>query len=374
MGKPVIALVVATLTCGSASAYLWHELRDERAQTQRLEARVVELEKAAQAGPVAVEQLSSGTVEPAPAPEPTAESKPTPSRNASVAMIAPATSATFALAGPNARNGRMDPEMRRRMQESFEQQRAMLKDPEYRELMRSQQKIGMKRMYGDMEVMLGLTKEEADRVVDVLAEQQLRAMEQRPVMMPMEGSQPDQAAIREQQRVFEENRRKNEAELAAVLGPKYSEWQEYQQSMWSRSQVMRLRETLSGTDEPLRQDQIKPLVQAMAREQQQMQTNTARAQYPNGFSTPDAQMRMQEEWLERTAQSHERIRNSVSSLLTPAQLQQLQDQQDQERKMQEISMRMQRARAAEAQARGEDPMAPMVEAQLGVATGPMIAR
>jgi hypothetical protein len=252
----------------------------------------------------------------------------------------------------------MDPDMRRRMQENFEQQRKMLQDPEYRELMRSQQKMGMKHMYGDMESMLGLSREEAQRVLDVLAEQQLRSMEQRPLMPPMDGSAPDQAAMREQQRYFAEMKRKNDAELAAALGPKYSEWQEYQQNTWSRSQVTRLRESLAGSDEPLRQDQLKPLVQAMAREQQQIQMNSMRSQYPAGVAGPEAQMHMQEEWLERTAQSHERIRNAVSSLLTPSQLQQLQEQQDQERKMQELNLRMQRARLAEAAARGEDPNQP----------------
>jgi hypothetical protein len=263
----------------------------------------------------------------------------------------------IALAAPGGL--RADPEMRRRMQDNFEQQRKMLQDPEYRELMRSQQKMGLKHMYGDMESMLGLSREDAQRVLDVLAEQQLRSMEQqRPFMPSTDGSPPDQAAMREQQRYFAEMKRKNDAELAAALGPKYSEWQEYQQNMWSRSQVSRLRETLAGSDEPLRQDQLKPLVQAMAREQQQMQVSTMRAQYPTGFAGPEAQMRMQEEWLERTAQSQERIRNAVSSLLTPSQLQQLQEQQEQERKMQELNLRMQRARLAEAAARGEDTNQP----------------
>jgi hypothetical protein len=65
-----------------------------------------------------------------------------------------------------------------------------------------------------------------------------------------------------------------------------------------------------------------------------------------------AQARMAEEMLERTAQSHERIRNAVSGLLSPSQFEQLQRQQEQELKMQELSVRQQRARA-DAIARGE---------------------
>jgi hypothetical protein len=356
MSKPVIGLVVATLMCGTASAYLWKELRTARTEAQTLQTRIAELERVQVAPPLTHSESPRNELpEPEPASEPGAAIKPPATQasppQAAVFAAAP-TIATNALARPP---GRTDPEMRRRMQENFERQQAMLKDPEYRELMRAQQKMGMRRMYADMEMMMGLSKEEADRVRDVLAEQQLRSMEQRPFMAPFDGSPPDQAAIREQQRVFEELKRKNDAELQAALGPKYSDWQAYQNSMWSRSQVMHLREALVGSAEPLREDQLKPLVQALSREQQQLQTNTVRAQHPAGLAGPEAQLRMQEEWLERTAQSHERIRNAVSSLLTPTQMQQLQEQQDQERKMHELNLRMQRAQVAEAQARGEDP-------------------
>jgi hypothetical protein len=358
MRKSVIALAIATLTCGTASAYLWQELRTTREEALVLQTRIAELEQSS--------SMPSTRVEPgrleapsAPLPEPVAQSKSTVTKNApSGSFTAVPQAGMVAFASPGFNGPRMDPDMRRRMQENFEQQRKMLQDPEYRELMRSQQKMGMKHMYGDMESLLDLSREEAQRVLDVLAEQQLRSMEQRPLMAPMDGSPPDQAAMSEQQRNFAEMKRRNDAELAAVLGPKYSEWQDYQQNTWSRSQVTRLRESLAGSDEPLRQDQLKPLVQAMAREQQQIQQSSMRARYPVGFTGPEAQMRMQEEWLERTAQSHERIRNAVSSLLTPSQLQQLQEQQDQERKMQELNLRMQRARLAEAAARGEDPNQP----------------
>ena len=372
MSKSVIALVVTTLACGTASAYFWQELREERAQSEVLQARVAELEKTL-ATPLAVtadvQPFGPPSPEPAAAPEP----KPAAAKPVVAALGSTGAPATIAFTGPNMRNGgRMDPEMQRRMQESFERQRAMLKDPEYRELMRAQQKMGMRRMYGDMESMLGLSKEEAENVMDVLAEQQVRSMEQRPPM-GMEGTR-DPAAFREQQRGLEDMTRQNEKDLAAALGSKYGEWQEYQQSFWSRSQVMRLKESLSGSNDPLRQDQIKPLVQALAREQQQMQINTARAQrtqFPNGPPSSEAQLRAQEEWLDRTTQSHERIRNAVSSLLSSSQMQELQQQQDQERKMQELNLRMQRARAEEMRARGEDPSA---EAQFGLSTNAVIAR
>jgi hypothetical protein len=256
---------------------------------------------------------------------------------------------------PMTRFGPMDPETRKRMLESHEQQVRMLKDPEYRQLMRDQHKLSMQQHYADLESLVGLTKEEAEQVLDVLAEQSIRNMEQRPMFA--DGNPPNEADMQERRRAFEEQRRKNESEIAAVLGSKYGDWQQYQQNGWARSQVTNLRQALSTGNEPLRQDQIKPLVEAIAREQKQLLNfgpTPARPYPPQARPDAAAQARMAEEWLERTAQSHERIRAAVSGLLTPTQYEQLERQQQQELKMQELSVRQQRARA-EAQARGELP-------------------
>lgn len=245
--------------------------------------------------------------------------------------------------------------MRRRMAESHEQQARLLKDPEYRELMRAQHKLGLQQQYADLEPLLGLSQEASEQLLDVLAEQQIRNMEGRPMFADVDGTPPSEAELHERRRHFEEQRRKNEAEIAAVLGPKYGEWQEYQQNGWSRAQVMNLRQALSSTNEPLRQDQVKPLVEAIAREQKQMQMQTWSMRSVTATQgRPDAQTqaRMAEEFLERTAQSHERIRTAVSGLLTPTQYEQLERRQQQELKMQELSVRQQRARA-DAIARGE---------------------
>jgi hypothetical protein len=378
MGKFVVASIVATLACGSASAYLWNELRAEREQTQTLQARVAELERAhapAPAEQAAQQQFPPPLPERAPPGEPQATVKRPPEARLGASFTA--VNATGAPAAAlSMRGGQMDPEMRRRMQQSMDQQRRLLQDPEYRELMRQQQIDGMQHMYGDLELMLGLSHEEAARVLDVLADQQLRSMEQqRP--WAMDGSRPDEAAIREQQRVFAEMKRKNDAELAQVLGSKYSEWESYQQSMGARSQVTQLRQALATSDEPLRQDQIKPLVAAIAREQQAQMNATRARTFPGRFGDPEAQLRMQEEWAQQHVESQQRIRNSVSSLLTPAQMQRLEEQHERERRSLEMQVRMQRARMKEAEARGEDPnangmaiAAPVAGSQIGFVAGP----
>src|SRR5688572_29545811 len=77
MSKPVVGLVIATLMCGTASAYLWQELRTERAQAQTLQTRVAELERAQAAPPVTrIEQPPDKLPEPEPAAEPAAATPP----------------------------------------------------------------------------------------------------------------------------------------------------------------------------------------------------------------------------------------------------------------------------------------------------------
>ena len=86
---------------------------------------------------------------------------------------------------------------------------------------------------------------------------------------------------------------------------------------------------------------------------------------------------MQEEWAQQHVESQQRIRNSVSSLLTPAQMQRLEEQHERERRSLEMQVRMQRARMKEAEARGEDPnangmaiAAPVAGSQIGFVAGP----
>jgi hypothetical protein len=359
MSKWAIALTVATLACGSASAYLWQELRHEREQTAALQTQIVDLKRAVSAPTHATRP--SFTPQPVEATPPSLTVEHAPAKpKAAAARLATSPAPMFTANGVAMGGGRMDPQMRRRIQESHEQQARMLKDPDYRELMHSQQKMSMQRMYGDLEPLMGLSKEESERLLDILADQAIRVMEQPPMLPPTDGEPPDQNAVLEQQRRFQEQRRVTEAEIAAALGPKYNQWQEYQNNGWARSQVMQLRQTLSGTDEPIRLDQVKPLVEAIAREQPQMnrdlQALQTQAVQGRAFDA-QSQVRMAEEWLERTAQSQQRIRDAVTGLLTPTQSEQLQRQHDQNLKMQELNLKQQRARA-EAQARGELPPDP----------------
>ncbi|HEY8539512.1 MAG TPA: hypothetical protein VIL28_11645 [Steroidobacteraceae bacterium] len=343
MKTSVLVLGVATLASTIASAYFWQALRQERSQSVALQTRIAELE----------ERLIAAAAKPQ--PPAASEQPPAPTESSEAAELPPEQRQTVAafVERVDARPAQMDADTRRRfVEEARERQQRLLKDPEYRALMRDQQKLAMQRMYGDINLFLDLTPEEIDRLMDVLAEQALRNMEEPPMMVSLDGTQPSEAEMRERRRMVQERQRQNEAEIAAVLGDKYRDWQEYQRSGQSRSQIAQLRQTLSLTNEPLRQDQIKPLTEIMTRELQT--ASSRRMSSPRSMRDPQERVRMAEEMLERTAQAHQRILDAAAGLLSPAQLEQLRRQQEQQIKAQELALRQQRARA-EAQAGGDLP-------------------
>jgi hypothetical protein len=346
MSKPVIALIAMTLVSTAASAYFWEALRTERASTQRLEQRIAQLERPA-ARPNSTPAPSPVAPESDAAP-PVAAASPTQSQPAVARPMVRLGVQPFAIA-PSVQG--LDPNAQRRFQQAREQQRRMLENPEYRDLMRAQIKLSMHRMDADLEPLLGLTEDESDRLRDLLAEQQLRQMEQEPPPV-FDGSQVDESQQREFQERMQAAQRKNNDEVAALLGPKYADWQSYQKNSWSRIQVMQLREGLAQSGDPLRPEQIKPLVEVIAREQQQQQQTQMELMRSYGSHAPAA--RAQEQWLENTEQMNARIRAAASTVLSPTQLERLAARQDQELKMQQLQLQIQRARE-EAQARGELP-------------------
>jgi hypothetical protein len=347
MNKVLVALAMGAV---GTAVYCWSELSAEREQRMRLEARIAELERV-RTSPVATQ------------PEPHAAeatvAKPQPQN-----PFAARPSARARLTGEPTE--KKDPEDARRMlQAAREQQLRMLQDPEYRDAVRAQHRLNMQRAYADLALFMNLTDAETEQLLDLLSEQAMRSMEQRPRFGRM--GPPNEDDVREMQRAFEEQRKQNEAEIAALLGPKYTEWQQYQQDGWARAQVSNLRQALALSDEPLRTEQVKQLVDVIAREQQQL---APRAQGSSMGATgrPTAEMmaRWTEERIEQTKQAHERIRLAASSFLSASQYEQLRRQQEQEIKLQELHARQQRARA-EAQARGEiPPDPPMANALISV--------
>jgi hypothetical protein len=355
-----ILLLGSTLVFGSASAYFWQEQRAGEERNAALEARVKELESTLAATRQLPPPPLAATVEESPPPVDTssppakAPAAPQPKLAVSGSFGTVRGAANAFVAGPSAvfRSMRMD---------------KLMEDPEYRAAMRSQHRMMMASRYPELGEALRLQPEDVDKLMDLLTDQEMANMAGRPPFG--EDGQVDQAAMQEWSKKAQQRQRDNEAQLAGLLGDSgLQEWKDYQQTLGARMQVRQLRGILEGSSDPIRPDQVQPLVEAMAAEQQrvlQTQLRGVNSLAPGQRSvtmlgaagvmqpiTPGNQVAMMEKSLEQTVQNNQRMHDAVASYLTPRQLEQFDKYQNQQLEFQRASLRMMRA-SAEAEARGE---------------------
>jgi hypothetical protein len=377
MNNAILILLTTTVGTGLVSLHLVRELRSERATIESLQARIGELERAT-AVPDVPASVPPPTVEVAPVPAPAAGNPPPPA--AATAMISAVNVAD--AASPNGRPSMPSREERMRMmRESIERQRALLKDPEYREAMRMQFRMMQSQNYPDLAKTLGISAEQADQMLTLLAEQQIRMQETGPAPSFMEGP-PDRAAMDEMRRKAEQTRRTNEAELANLLGQeKMQEWNDYQKTLGTRMQVKQLGNTFAAKGAPLTDEQARQLVQTLAAEQQRNVREASNAARLSSFSSRPGgalgtnmvsaatSLEMQERHLELTAQQNQRMRDAAASILTAEQLSLFEEEQNSQLQMQRAMLRMARAQA-DAEARGEVPAPAQVNGAFFQAIGP----
>lgn len=140
-----------------------------------------------------------------------------------------------------------------------ERQRRILADPAYRAAALTEQRREMQSRYPGLASELGLSKEEADRFFNLLAEQSLQESESAWKKQPGEDPQQQRRALAERQ----------EQERRQFLGEqRFQAWTEYVNSSSARALVGELRTQLATSSSPLRDEQVKPLVKALAAEHQ----------------------------------------------------------------------------------------------------------
>jgi hypothetical protein len=310
MDKFILIAVVTTVAFGSANAQLQNEPSLKR-QDQN-DPVAADAEPAAKSGglesqKVFVDVLGSAAV----APSGRVTTAPVSGAPALVLMT------PFVSYAPS--NQGENKELQKQMQEIQEREQRMLQNPEYRDLLRARQRMALTHMHTDLLELLQLSEEQADQLLDLLADQQVR---EQAASRPMWPSESNAAAMQEMMEKAQERQRSNEAEIAALLGPdKINEWTEYQQSAGARFQVQRLRQTLPP-DAALRTEQLRPLIAAISREQRHMLEDRGGLGLAPGEVADEAwQKRMHQHRLEKVAATNQRILDAASSILSPQQLQ-----------------------------------------------------
>jgi hypothetical protein len=312
-GIAVIASIV--------SVNLWRELRAERQANDELRTQVTAARTAnsapAMPAPVTANLVPTATVNgAAEAPVCKPESPPKATQTASANAL----------------------------QNSLNLQNELMKDPEYRKLRLAQQRMNMERNYPGLAEELGLSEKEAEKLFDLLAENQTAMSAESPLPLLSANGTQDQPAMEEAMRRRQALQRQHDEALRSMLGGKYSQWQDYQQvSRPARTRVMSMGTQLAQAGLPLTDAQTRSLTPVMIAEQQR-QMQEARAMPRTAPVNPtdlDARAKMLEESLKRNEDNNRRMINVVAPHMSAPQLAAYRNQVEQQAAMNRISMKMQ---------------------------------
>lgn len=305
MNKTVIVVATLATAAGIVAVYQTLQLRSEREQNRELLARVATLESARP-----LQQTMALPAAPAITPED------------------PAAPAGQAVAPPAARKP-----AERAANPLMAGMQQMMNSPEGQEFTRSMTRAMLPQMYPDLAKELNLTPAEAEKLFDLLAKHQNDlGMES---MGLLGGGPQDPAAMQDMMRKVDEKQRANEAELAAALGSKYPQWQEYQSTQAARQEVNQLREALSSTDTPLTAAQSKSLITAFTTEQKRIDQEQRVAASSTARNSPN----MMDDELQRATDHQRRFVDVAANHLTATQLEEYKRHVDQQQDMMRTMMR-----------------------------------
>lgn len=169
----------------------------------------------------------------------------------------------------------------------------------------------LRQQYPDLAQALGIPEEKAQELLQLLARQRVDMSTD--ILTLQSGTQEDREARAERTRSFNTRQQAHEGEIAALLGDKYSQWQEYQRTATQRAaetqqrrQVEELRAAVSAPGRPVADAAFETLRIALDAEKRRIQTESS------GIT-------MQQQ-LERLDADHRRLLDVAATHLDPLQL------------------------------------------------------
>lgn len=263
--KAIVAILSAALVAlGACAIHLWRQLDASHQQIADLKAQVDPAaasahEVATNAPPSSLPLAEPTAAVPAAAPAPDADSK-------SLAVVAEADRLQAML------RARPSPEANARIKAGMI--------------------ANMSNQYPDLGKVLGLSRDEVDKLLDLLYEQADRDSNVVPI-----NDVPSVARLAQ----------KSKEELVSLLGSKYAKWEEYKAEMPTRQHVRDLMAALNAAGAPLSEAQKNSLIQALvAEERRNSQTSSERP-------LPAKLYRF-------TPEASRNLRDAASGYLTPQQM------------------------------------------------------
>ncbi len=217
----------------------------------------------------------------------------------------------------------------------------MFNDPEMKEMMRSQQAMGIQMMYGDLAKELGLSPDDANHVMELLTDRQL-AMAGKSMAL-MDGSGRDEAKMEEIGKEVNQSREEYDKQIENILGKdRYSKLQEYERTLGDRMILNQLQQQFTARgislEEPQRQNLLKVMVD------ERLKTPPT----PWDANNPDVAGQMKalssdetmNQLFEQQKQINNRVLTRARDFLSPDQINALQQSQEQQLQMQQMGMKM----------------------------------
>jgi hypothetical protein len=148
-------------------------------------------------------------------------------------------------------------------------QQRLMKNPQFREALRNQQRQVVETEFRELPKFLNLAPGDADHLFDLLAEQGVRTLD----LQWRNPMHQDEGASR--QPTYQELRvqidAQNAAELSRLLGAQnMARLQEFRSTLQSRAEVNSVRSELAMSPDPLREDQVEPMITLVNSELQRM--------------------------------------------------------------------------------------------------------
>src|SRR5262245_5444560 len=277
MKKLVVILTVALIALGGGAIVLWRQLDAERQLNADLQKRVKDLESARTSFASMFRQLQQ-----------------------------PAGTATDPKATAPVDRAAVRARLQQNAQQTAERTREALSRPETRQAIAGTMRAFLPMMLPDLAKELNLSPAELEKFYDLLGSQTNGLLGQ----LGSGGSRQDIAGN------LQEAQKNSEAQIAALLGDKYPQWKQYEGSLGERNQVNQLQNTLATTGNKLSDDQVRPLITALAAEQNRI--NQDRTPAPAGQNL-SIQERLQQRQ-QQNAANNQRMVQAASPYMTSAQL------------------------------------------------------
>jgi hypothetical protein len=269
-------LGIGLVAVSGLAFHFWQKLEEERQQVAILASKEPERQPPTAASPV-----------------------PTPAHTSTIAEPPLQASTEPQLSGSPERDARIAAFTR--VREAAEQQ---VLSPEGRAQSKSHLRERLKFQYPDVDQALGLTTEEADKLLDLIADQRMRSSSV--MVMSPKNAQEREAA----QRRARETAEREDAELQALLGSKHVGWKDYQEILPAWVQRRELRAVVNAAGFPLTNTQDDALINALSAEQRIInQTRTSTTQgNSNGLLA------------QYTPENRQRLVDAVAPYMSPQQL------------------------------------------------------